>query len=168
MAIKARMLGREALMRKLNHLVPEAEKELAVAQLDVATEAASRIAARAPTDTGEYKASIEGARLVDRPRQTGLLGTTRETKDKNATGVFAAWYWRFIEFGTGAHVIRAKNAPALRFRARGGALVSKESVAHPGSPAQSHIFPTWRAYRKEARRKMANAVNKAVRKAMGK
>lgn len=167
MAIKAKMLGREALMRKLNQVVPEAEKQLADAQLEAAKDVAGKIAARAPTKSGEYKASIEGGRLADRPGQARVLGGNA-TKDKNATGVFAAWYWRFLEFGTSAHVIRAKNAPALRFRGQGGQLVSKESVAHPGSSAQPHVFPTWRAFRKTARRRMAAAVNKAVRKAMGK
>lgn len=160
MVIKAKMLGREALMRKLNQLVPEAEKQLAEAQIDIAKEAASRIAARAPVDSGEYKSSIEGARLADRPQKASLFGTT--TKDKNATGVFAAWYWRFIEFGTSAHTIMAKNAPALHLR--GDVFV--DEVNHPGAKAQPHIFPAWRSYQKTARRKMANAVNKAVRKAM--
>lgn len=168
MAIKAKMLGRDSIMRKLRQVVPEAEAQLAVTQMEVAQEAASKIAARAPVgDTGTYKASIEGARLTDRPGTGRVLGG-RATKDPNATGVFAAWNWRFLEFGTGAHTIRAKNAPALRFRGRNGGLVTKEGVNHPGTSAQPHIFPTWRAYQKTARRKMANAVNKAVRKVMGK
>lgn len=135
MAIKAKFLGREAVMKKLNAMLPDAERELAQAQMDVAREAASRIAARAPVGaTGDYKASIQADRLADRPKNE-LLGAIRETKDKNATGVFAKFTWRFLEFGT------------------------VNMVARP------HIFPTWRAYRKTARRKMAAAVNKAVRKA---
>lgn len=134
MAIKAKFLGREAVMKKLNAMLPDAERELAQAQMDVAREAASRIAARAPVGaTGDYKASIEADRIANRPHQefTGI----RETKDKNATGVFAKFTWRFLEFGT------------------------------VNMTARLHIFPTWRAYRKTARRKMAAAVNKAVRKA---
>ncbi len=134
MAIKAKFLGREAVMKKLNRMVPDAERELAQAQMDVAKEAANRIAVRAPVGaTGDYKASIEADRIANRPHQefTGI----RETKDKNATGVFAKFTWRFLEFGT------------------------------VNMAARPHIFPTWRAYRKTARRKMAAAVNKAVRKA---
>ena len=168
MAIKAKMLGREAVMRKLNQLAPEAEKELAEAQLEVAQEAASKIAARAPVGkTGEYKASIKGGRLADMHAGQEPVGL-RQTKDRNATGVFAAWFWRFIEFSTAPHVIKARNAPALRFRGRDGGLISTQSVNHPGTPARPHIFPTWRAYRKTARRKMAKAVNRAVLKVMGK
>ncbi len=121
-------------MRKLNRMLPDAERELAAAQMEVAQEAASRIAARAPVGaTGDYKESIEADRIANRPYQefTGI----RKTKDKNATGVFAKFTWRWLEFGT------VKTA------------------------ARPHIFPTWRAFRKTARRKMANAVNKAVRRA---
>lgn len=134
MAIKAKFLGREVVMKKLNKMVPDAERELAQAQMDVAREAASRIAVRAPVGaTGDYKGSIEADRIANRPHQefTGI----RETKDKNATGVFAKFTWRFLEFGT------------------------------INMAARPHIFPTWRAYRKTARRKMAAAVNKAVRRA---
>lgn len=60
-----------------------------------------------------------------------------DTKDKNAVGIYAEFIWRFLEFGT-----------------------VKMS-------AQPHIFPTYRQERKRIRRKMANAVNKAVRKARG-
>lgn len=134
MAIKAKFLGREAVMKKLNAMLPDAEHELAQAQMDVAREAASRIAARAPVGaTGDYKASIQADRIGNRPHQE-LMGI-RETKDKNATAVFAKFTWRFLEFGT------------------------------VNMTARPHIFPTWRAYRKTARRKMAAAVNKAVRRA---
>lgn len=136
MALKAKFLGREAVMRKLNKLLPDAEKEVAQAQLEVAQEAASRMAARAPVGaTGDYQRSIQGDRLSNRPADRFAIGLKGQTKDKNATGIFADWKWRFLEFGT------VKMA------------------------ARPHIFPTWRAFKKTARRKVANAVNKAVRKA---
>jgi HK97 gp10 family phage protein len=138
MAYKAKFQGREAVMRRLNQMVPDAERELAAVQMEVAEEAASRIGARARSligGTGDYHRSIEADRIANRPKNE-LIGIT-ETKDKNATGVFAKWTWRFLEFGT-VHMAR-----------------------------RPHIFPTWRAFRKTARRKMASAVNKAVRKAKG-
>jgi hypothetical protein len=134
MAIKAKFRGREAVMRKLNRMVPDAERELALTQMEVAQEAARRIAARAPRGaTGDYAGSIEADRIANRSRQE-LIGL-RETKDKNATGVFAKFIWRFLEFGT-VHMTK-----------------------------RPHIFPTWRAYRKIARRMMAAAVNTAVKRA---
>jgi HK97 gp10 family phage protein len=135
MKLKAKVIGREALYRRLNQLVPNAEKELAVAQLEVAQELADRVRPRAPRRTGRYAASIQGDKLSNRPGKKLAIGLRGQTKDRNATGLFAEWIWRFLEFGT------VKMA------------------------ARPHIFPTWRAYKKRARRKMAGAVNKAVRKA---
>ena len=124
-------------MRRLRAIVPEAEKELAKAQLEGAQELAVRIKPRAPGPrTGKYQASIQGDRLANRPKQRAVSkGLKGQTKDPNATGVFAEFIWRFLEFGT------------------------VKMTARP------HIFPTYRAYRKRLRRKMATAVNKAVRKA---
>lgn len=135
MAVKAKFLGREAVMRKLNRMVPEAERELAQAQLEVGKEAADRIAARARSmigGSGDYVDSIQSDRLSNRPKQV-VVGIA-ETKDRNAVGIFAKFTWHWLEYGT------VKMA------------------------ARPHIFPTWRAYRKAARRKMASAVNKAIRK----
>lgn len=150
MAFKARMLGREAVMLRLTQLVPEAEKQLAEAQLDAAVELADAIRPRAPVadvDRGEYRDSIRGGKLEDNPGSSPV--GLRKTKNRNATGIFASFKWRWIEFGTGERV-------------------QKTTGRHVGRmPAQPHIFPTFRAKRKAIRRKMANAVNKAVRKVRG-
>ena len=137
MRVKAQVLGRDAVMRRLRAIVPEAEKQLAAAQLEAAQELANRIKPRAPGPrTGKYQASIQGDRLTNRPKERSIgKGLKGQTKDPNATGVFAEFIWRFLEFGT------------------------VKMTARP------HIFPTYRAYRKKMRRKMAGAVNKAVRKA---
>jgi HK97 gp10 family phage protein len=137
MRIKAQVLGREAVMRKLRALIPEAEKELAKEQLEGAKELANRIKPRAPGPrTGQYQASIQGDRLSSRPGKRAIgKGLKGGTKDPNATGVFAEFIWRFLEFGT----VKMAKRP--------------------------HIFPTYRAYRKKLRRRMAGAINKAVRKA---
>lgn len=60
-----------------------------------------------------------------------------QTKDPNAQGLFADFKWRWLEFGT------------RKMRAR------------------PHIFPTYRAMRKRIRRRIATAVNKAIKKAAG-
>lgn len=141
MAIKAKMLGREKVTRLLNQIVPEAEKELAKAQLEGAQSVANKIKPRAPGPrTGAYQATIQAARLADRPKERALGGgaSNSNTKDPNATGVFADFIWRFLEFGT------------------------VKMVKRP------HIFPTWRQERKRVRRNMAAAVRKAVKKAKSK
>lgn len=141
MAIKAKMLGREKVTRLLNQIVPEAEKELAKAQLEGAQSVANKIKPRAPGPrTGDYQASIQAARLADRPKERALGGgaSNSNTKDPNATGVFADFIWRFLEFGT----VKMAKRP--------------------------HIFPTWRQERKRVRRNMAAAVRKAIKKAKSK
>ncbi|MDW9483200.1 HK97 gp10 family phage protein [Sinorhizobium meliloti] len=158
MAFKTNVLGREALTRRLNELAPAVEKYAAEAKLEIAKEAATRIAAKAPRGaTGDYAASIQGARLSDSPdkRQVGVA----QTKDKDAAGIFAKFIWRFLEFGTAPHNV----APG-----GGNISFSGEAHMHPGTAAQPHVFHTWRAYRKAARRKLLAAVNKGVREAQGK
>jgi HK97 gp10 family phage protein len=136
MKTKATFLGRAKTMQLLNGIVPEAERELAEAQMKGAQTLANKIRPRAPGPrTGEYQASIEAARLADRPNQRAVgKGVANDTKDPNATGVFADYIWRFLEFGT----VKMTKRP--------------------------HIFPTYRQERPKIRRNMAAAVRKAVRK----
>lgn len=161
-------------MRRLSQLVPEAEKQLAEAQLEAGQDLASRIQARAPVGvSGEYKSSIHAERLADSASTRRVGGKVKDTttgkaiiktKDKNAVGVFAEFIWRFLEFGTRAHTIKAKSGPLLVFKGKDGQTVAVPSVQHPGMARQPHVFPTYRAEKKRIRRKMAAAVNKAVRK----
>ena len=140
MAFKAKMLGREETMRLLNKIVPEAQKELAAAQMEGAETLATKIKPRAPGPrTGAYMASIQADKLSNRPkeRSLGSGGIKNDTKDPNATGVFADYIWRFLEFGT----VNMTKRP--------------------------HIFPTYRQERPKIRRKMAAAVRTAVKKAKG-
>lgn len=162
MAINAKMLGREAVMRKLQQLVPEAEKQLAEAQIEAAVDLANAIRARAPKKTGNYRESIKGGRLEDNPGEP--LKGIRQTKDKNATGVFANFRWRFLEFGTKAHLA---EAPRRDRRYKKRLVMTKGKRAHAATRAIPHIFPTYRGMKNKIRRKMANAVNRAVRKVRG-
>jgi hypothetical protein len=47
-----------------------------------------------------------------------------------------------LEFGSKPHVIRAKNAPVLRFIGKNGNWVSKKQVNHPGNRAYSYVGGT--------------------------
>jgi HK97 gp10 family phage protein len=133
--VRAKFEGREKVMARLRAIAPAAETELATAQLEAAQDLAGKIRSRAPRRTGRYAASIVGDRLTSRPGGNLLGGGLRgRTKDKNATGIFGEFIWRFLEFGT------VKMA------------------------RQPHVFPTFRAARKGIRRKMATAVNRALRK----
>ena len=162
--VKAKFLNRDKVMARLRQLVPEAEKELAKEQIEGMQELATRVRARAPGE-GNYKAGIQADRLRNRPSGERAISGKRGTKDPNAVGLFAPWTWRFSEFGTNPHIIKPKRASRLVFHNREGQRVSAGKVQHPGARRQPHIFPTWRAYRKKLRRRMHNAVNRAVRQA---
>lgn len=169
MKVKAKILGRAQTMKLLNAVVPEAEKELAKAQMEGAQQVANKIKPRAP-GSGRYRASIQGDKLSNRPKEASVLGRglKNQTKDPNATGVFADWIWRFLEFGTRAHVIEPKTGEYLVFRGADGNTSYVKQVTHPGSAKFPHILPTWRQERKRVRAKMAAAVRKAVKKAKSK
>lgn len=135
MTIRAKVLGRGKTLALLRGIVPEAEKELAKTQLEEAQRLAKKIKPRAPRQTGSYQASIVGDRLAERPGQRAVTGgLPNETKDPNATGIFAEYIWRFLEFGT----VKMAKRP--------------------------HIFPTYRQEKPRIRRKMAASVRKAVKK----
>lgn len=132
-------IGREELYKKLNKLQPNAVRELAKVQLEAAQNLASDIRPRAPRGkTGEYAASIEGDYLRYRKAATRVgkgRADTGANADPNATGIFAEYIWRFLEFGT-----------------------VKMS-------AQPHIFPVYRASKKRIRLGLNKAVRNALRKA---
>jgi len=168
MALKAKFAGREALTRKLRQIVPEAELEYAKAIEVGAKELAEAIRARAPRgETGDYAASIEAGKVAGRNDGRKAIGI-QATKDPHAWGIFADWKWRFLEFGTKAHIIKPKLAKRLSFTASDGERVTAAQVSHPGTAAQPHIFPTFRAMRKRIRARVSRSINKAVRKVAGK
>lgn len=167
MVMTAQLRGREALMRRLNQLAPNIEKYAAPEKLKAAEELAEAIRARAPRgESLEYAESIDGDLLTSRPAQE-LVGSVA-TKDKTATGIFAKFIWRFLEFGTRSHIIKPKSGDRLIFEGADGELVSVKQVKHPGSAARPHIFPTYRAMKPKIRKRIRAAVNKAVREAMKK
>lgn len=168
MALKAKFLGRDALTQKLRQIVPEAEIEYAKAIETGAKELAEAIRARAPRgEGGDYAASIEAGKVAGRNDGRKPIGINA-SKDPHAWGVFADWYWHFLEFGTKAHIIRPKLARRLSFTAADGERVTAAQVSHPGTTAQPHIFPTFRAMRKRIRARVARSINKAVRRVAGK
>jgi HK97 gp10 family phage protein len=158
--MSAQLRGREGLMRRLNQLAPNVEKYAAEAKIKAADQLAEEIRTRAPTGaTLDYMESIDGDLLSSRPAQERVNITA--TKDPSATGIFAKFTWRFLEFGTAPH----NNTRG------GGTVLGRNQMAeskgqmHPGSPAQPHIFPTYRAMKPKIRRMILTAVNKAVREA---
>jgi len=163
MAFKAKVMGRQALMRRLNQLAPNAEKYAAEAKLEVVKEAANLISADAPYRTGNYMQEIKGERQADNPNHAPMVGA--KSKDPDATAVYAPYIWRFLEFGTKS---RMAEAPRQNRNYRRTAVLTKEKHAHPGTPAQPHVFPTWRAFKPTAKKRINAAINRAVREVTGK
>lgn len=137
-------------MRRLNELAPNAAKYAAEAKLEVVKEAANDISAAAPHDTGDYMSEIKGERQADNPHLAPVAGRT--SKDPDATAVYAPWIWRFLEFGTKAHINKGRFA----------------GTQHPGTNAQPHIFPTWNEFKPRAKKRINAAINRAVRETQGK
>jgi hypothetical protein len=157
-AFKTTIMGREALTRRLDALVPEANKAAAVAKLEVIQELAKRVAGRAPVGaTGEYKASIKGERQADNPDKMPLGGV--KSKDPDATALYADYIWKFLEYGTKAS---PGEAPRRDRRYKTITVLTKGKRAHRATPAQPHVMYTWKAYRKAAKAKISRAISKAV------
>lgn len=166
MAIKAKVKGRQALMRRLNELAPNAEKYAAEAKLEVVKEAANLISADAPYDTGDYMSEIKGERQADNPNHAPVVGA--KSKDPDATAVYAPFIWRFLEFGTKAGV-RAERVGARATDVKQHKELGRKSYrTHPGTPAQPHVFPTWNAFKPAAKKRINAAINRAVREVIGK
>lgn len=160
MVIKAQVVGREALMRRLNTIAPNIEKYTAKEKKAAGDELADAIRLRAPTgETLDYMESIQADLIADRPAQEKV--GIRASKDPSAVGLFAQFIWRFLEFGTRPHNVAKGGGTAL------GKKQTKATgaIMHPGSVAKPHIFPIYRAMKPKIKRRIRNAVNRAIRDA---
>lgn len=70
-----------------------------------------------------------------------------------------AFYWKFIEFGTKPHPIKARRGRVLWF---GG--VAHKSVKHPGTQPRPFIRPTWDRIKPKLPKKFADDVSKLLKK----
>lgn len=71
-----------------------------------------------------------------------------------------AWYWRFVEFGTGAHKITGKDGKAL---AIGGGVY--KSVDHPGAKPTPFMRPAMDGKSAEALQAIGEQIKKRLTKA---
>lgn len=108
----------------------------------VAAEVEARAKRLAPVDTGRLRQSIYTRRKLT------IRGPGYEVRTDVA-------YAPYVEGGTRPHVIRARNAKALRFRV-GNRVVYANAVHHPGTKAQPFLS---RAVREVA---IANGYNVRV------
>lgn len=80
----------------------------------------------APVDTGRLRSS---GRMDIRVTSVGPTGSV----------TFPVSYAQFVHEGTRAHVIRARRKKALRFTGRGGVVVFRRQVNHPGTRARPFL-----------------------------
>ncbi len=84
---------------------------------------------------------LEREAKIEAPVRDGFLSKTIAA-DRIKALVYAirikALYWRYVQFKTRAHVIRAKNVKALRFKWKGGFVFFKK-VNHPGTEANPFL-----------------------------
>lgn len=154
------------MTRRLEQMAPLAAKYTADEKLAIANEAAAQMSASAPRgETGAYAASIQGDKLSNRAGRASVGGGINQTKDPDATGIFADYIWRFLEFGAAGHVIKAKSSTTL---SNGSGEFFGPNVKHPGSTARPHIFHNWRAMRKKSAARIRRAALKGVKEALGK
>lgn len=165
MVLKAKVMGREAVTKRLRQLAPKAMEAMDKAKLEVAHEAATKIAARAPKSPGggDYAKSIRGGLQSDNPNNEGF--GHKKSKDPTAVGVYGNYIWRFLEFGTKASV---GTAPRRDRRYKTSDVMTQGKGPHAATPALPHVFPVWRGMRKKSLAKIRRALNKGIREAMGK
>lgn len=161
MAFKAKAIGREALLAKLREVAPIVEEKVAAKKLEIAKEAAAVIAVNAPHRTGAYADSIRGGRQKDNPNIESF--GHKKSKDPEAVGVYGSFIWRFLEFGTKASPGWGPR-PDRRFKKRTVMTVGRGP--HPATPAQPHVFPTWRSMKPNAKRELNKTLYDAAREAL--
>jgi len=87
---------------------------------------------------------IQGEAYKKAPKRTTFLAHSIKVllrADKLGSKIqVGANYGVFVERGTSAHVINAKNKPFLVFQI-GGQWIRKRSVMHPGTKAQPFLRP---------------------------
>lgn len=146
--------GLASLQRKLKALPKAAEEEIAKAMEQSAEEIVRLAKSLAPVDDGDLQMSISWT-WGDAPKGSMALGKVK-SQGKGAGNlqitVFAggghAFYARFVEFGTSAHL----NA---------GRFAGSE---HPGTAAQPFFYPAYRAVRKRAKGRVTRAITRSAKK----
>ena len=143
--------GGEELSKALKQLSPKIEKNIMRAALRAGAKVIADEAKRnVPEKSGELKKSIRSGSKATRQGQ--VIATAKAGNDK-------AWYWRFVEFGTQAHLIMAKNQKSMAF----GGVFAKQ-IEHPGATARPFMRPALDAKAQEAIQKVADVVRQRLTK----
>jgi HK97 gp10 family phage protein len=105
--------------------------------------------ANVPVKDGDLRDSI---RVSTRAKRGQVTASAKAGNKK-------AFYWHFVEFGTAAHTIKAKNGKSLFFN---GSNV--RSVRHPGARAKPFMRPALDSKSTEAIRAVGAQIGKRLNK----
>lgn len=155
---RVQIAGMPKLLRKLKVLPDAARAEIRVAMGREADGIVAMMRRLAPEKSGALRKSIGWAWGTDKiPKGAMAIATVGKgdlsitiyagSRDKTL-GPNDAYYVRFVEFGTAAHIAGGKFA---------GAEI-------PAIPAQPFFFVSWRAARKSVRAALRKASRDAARK----
>lgn len=149
----ATIIGLDRLRLKLRTLPVAVEKALQPIMEEIAEQVVKMAKSLVREDKGKLKDSI-GWVWGDAPEDARIvLGTVRVSKRGNFkitifAGNDAAFYARWVEFGTSPHI-------------NGGYFAGTK---HPGTGASPFFYPAWRANRRKAKGKISRAINKAAKR----
>jgi HK97 gp10 family phage protein len=102
--------------------------------------AALRSGARVIANEAKKNVAVQDGDLK-RSIRTGSNAKKGRVEAYAKAGDKKAWYYRFVEFGTAAHIIKGRNGGMLRFMAKDGKSIQTPQVSHPGAIAKPYMRP---------------------------
>lgn len=149
------ILGGKELAKFLSELPLKIEKNIMRAALGAGARVIMKEAKNnVPDKNGALKAS-------------GRVSTNSKKGRVEASAKFGskkAWYGRFVEYGTAAHMIKGKNGGNLKFTARDGKKVEVPQVFHPGAIAKPYLRPALDSKANESVAAVANKIKERLTK----
>jgi HK97 gp10 family phage protein len=123
--------------------------------------AALRAGARVIANEAKLNVPIQDGDLK-RSIRTGSNAKKCKVEAYAKAGDKKAWYYRFVEFGTAAHIIKGKNGGMLRFMAKDGKAIQTLQVSHPGAIAKPYMRPALDSKSGEAVMAVSNKIRERL------
>lgn len=158
--------NRARLRRRMLAMAPAIKAEIRPAMEQGANEVVALQRSLVPK--GRTKRLFDSINWVygDPPRDSKLAITSKGEPDLAINnlkisifaGSFAAYYARWVEFGT-------RGRPPGAYRDERGRRRNAGQGGHAATPARPFFFPAWRALRKSVLARITRGTNKALKKA---
>lgn len=165
--VRARVVGRDRLNRKLKALPAQSRKRVRQAMEESADDIVALMKASVPVDSGALRDSIGWTWGGPPERSISLIGFAGGgPSDDLMLTIYAgdedAFYARWVEFGTqaGLRGQRVADKGAGVKQASAGRLSYR---THPGTPAQPFFFSSYQIRRSATKQRIAQAMREAAR-----